>query len=430
MKRRSTTLLPPLALGLLMFALSGCNFQTDSSSSGSGDIISAACASTATLAPPQAAAPGAPPAGLSLKLTQINTGFALSFPLFLTAPSGDTARLFVVEKGGRIKIIDRATNALVGTFLDVSGLVSSGGEQGLLGLAFDPQYASNRRFYVSYTDRVGAGNSVIARYLLDPNNPNLALPTADRILLTLAQPFQNHNGGMIAFGPDNLLYIGFGDGGSGGDPGNRAQNVGVLLGKLLRIDVSQGAAAPLPAYTVPLDNPCVGQAGAKEEIWSMGLRNPWRWSFDRLTGDLYVADVGQDTREEVNVALTASGAGRGTNFGWRITEGSSCYPPGTACIVSGLWLPFVEYTHAAGACSVTGGYVYRGAAIPALQGTYFYADYCAGFVRSFKMVSGAVTEHANWSALSGGNIPSFGEDAAGELYILTAAGGLYRIESN
>jgi glucose/arabinose dehydrogenase len=368
-----------------------------------------------------AAPPGAPP-GIALARQQINTGFALTFPLFLTAPPGNTARLFVVEKGGVIKVVNRGTNALIGTFLDISNLVSKGGEQGLLGLAFDPQYTVNGRFYVSYTDV--NGTSVVARYLVS-GNPDVALSTPDRTILTVAQPFENHNGGMIAFGPDNLLYIALGDGGSGGDPFNNSQNTGVLLGKLLRIDVSQTAPAP---YGIPSDNPCVGQAGAREEIWSIGLRNPWRYSFDRQSGDLYVADVGQGAREEVNVSTSAGGAGRGTNYGWNVTEGSLCYPPGAMCSTAGLALPAVEYDHANGACSITGGYVYRGAAVLALQGTYFYADFCAGFVRSFRFVNGMVTEHADWMALRpGGNITSFGEDAAGELYIMTSAGGLFRI---
>jgi glucose/arabinose dehydrogenase len=369
-----------------------------------------------------AAPPGAPP-GIALRLEQINIG--LTFPLFLTTAPGDTLRLFVVEKGGVIKVVDRASNALIGTFLNISGLVSTGGEQGLLGLAFDPQYVVNRRFYISYTGV--NGNSVIARYLRDPLNPNVALGAADQIIMTVAQPFANHNGGMIAFGPDNYLYIGLGDGGSGGDPFNNGQNTGVLLGKLLRIDVSQAAPEP---YGIPSDNPCVGQADAREEIWSIGLRNPWRYSFDRQSGDLYVADVGQSAREEVNVSTSAGGAGRGTNYGWRIMEGTLCFSPSTMCSTAGLALPAVDYAHVGGACSITGGYTYRGGAIPALQGTYFYADFCAGFVRSFRLVNGQVTEHADWPVLAGGNITSFGEDAAGELYIMTSQGGLFRIVPN
>jgi len=400
MKRSAIPVLT-LACGLVLIAFSGCDSGSD---------------------PYSAPAPGP----ISLRRTPVST--TLSFPIFLTAPPGDTARLFVVEKGGRIRIVNRATNALVGTFLDIGNLLTNplGSEQGLLGLAFDPLYANNGRFYVSYTG--ASGTSVIARYLVDPNNQDLAVPTADRIILTLAQPYENHNGGMIAFGPDGFLYIGFGDGGSGGDPQNHAQNPDDLLGKLLRIDVSDGAPGQ-PAYIVPADNPFVGQANKKEEIWSFGLRNPWRWSFDRSTDDLYIADVGQNLREEVNFSSAASGRGRGVNYGWNITEGTLCFLPSSGCNVSGLTLPNLDYTHLEG-CSITGGYVYRGTAIPALQGTYFYADYCAGFVRSFKMTNGQVSDQFSWAALSGGNIVSFGEDVAGELYILTAGGGLYRIESN
>jgi glucose/arabinose dehydrogenase len=428
MTRRAKPVLP-LACGLILLAFSGCNSESNPNS---GALFGAGtCPSTATVAPPTANPP-VTSTGLSLKRTQINTAFTLTAPLFLTvSPIPNDNRLFVVEQGGIIKVADRATGMLIGTgvFLDISTLVSKGSEQGLLGLAFDPQYASNGRFYVSYTDTTGIGNSVIARYLVNPNDPNVAIPTADRIILTLTQPDTNHNGGMIGFGPDGFLYIGFGDGGGAGDLDNHAQNLGEQLGKLLRINVSGGAAGQ-PAYTVPADNPCVGQNGAKPEIWNVGLRNPWRWSFDRGTGDLYIADVGQGEREEVNVASVASGRGRGVNYGWHITEGSLCFSPSSNCSKNGLTLPNVEYDHTAGACSITGGYVYRGAAIPALQGTYFYADYCAGFVRSFRMANGGVTEHFTWAALGGGNISSFGEDAAGELYILTLGGGLYRIDSN
>jgi hypothetical protein len=370
--------------------------------------------------------PGPPPAGIALSLEPINTT-DLSFPVFATAPPGDAQRLFVVEKGGAIKILDRDTGALIGTFLNIGGLVLNSGEQGLLGLAFDPQYTGNRRFYVNYTNT--SGNSVTAVYLAVPGNPNLADSNSGSIILTVPHPtFDNHNGGMIAFGPDdNFLYIALGDGGSGGDPNNRAQNTAELLGKLLRIGVSSA-----PPYTIPFDNPFVMQAGA-DEIWSFGLRNPWRFSFDRETGDLYIGDVGQGAREEVNASTAASGAGRGVNYGWKIMEGTLCFSPVSGCNMAGLTLPVIDYdsSNPSPACSVTGGYVYRGAAIPALRGTYFYADYCAGFVRSFRLVNGMVTEHAEWPTLApGGNITSFGEDAAGELYIVTQQGGLFRIVPN
>ena len=373
-----------------------------------------------------------PHPAFALRLEQVNA--SLTFPLFLTAPPGDTLRLFVVEKGGKIKIVDRATSALIGTFLDISSLISTGGEQGLLGLAFDPQYANNRRFYVSYTDV--DGNSVIARYLRHPTMTNLAEGAADQIILTVAQPDANHNGGMIAFGQDNFLYIGLGDGGGANDPLNRAQNTGELLGKLLRIDANTDdfPMDPLRNYGIPPGNPFVNVAGA-DEIWSIGLRNPWRYSFDRQSGDLYVADVGQGAREEVNASTSASGAGKGINYGWKIMEGTLCRPPTAVCDMTGLTLPVAEYDHSNGACSITGGYVYRGGAVPALQGTYFYADFCAGFVRSFRLANGMATEQTDWMALRppGVNpvgVTSFGEDAAGELYIMTSQGGLFRIVPN
>jgi glucose/arabinose dehydrogenase len=369
--------------------------------------------------------PPPPHPSIALRLEQVNAG--LSFPLFLTAPPNDMLRLFVVEKGGRIRILNRANGAVIATFLDISSLVSTGSEQGLLGLAFDPQYDSNRRFYVSYTD--SSGNSVIARYLRNLNNANLAVGTADLTILVVGQPFTNHNGGMIAFGADGFLYVGLGDGGSGGDPGNRAQNMNELLGKLLRIDInSDDFPEATRNYAIPASNPFAGQAGIRGEIWSLGLRNPWRFSFDRQTGDLYVADVGQGDWEEVNASTAASGAGSGINYGWRIMEGMHCFNPASGCNMTGLTLPVVEYEHPTG-CSVTGGYVYRGSVIPALQGTYFYGDFCAGFVRSFRLAAdGSATEESSWPSLGpGGNITSFGQDTAGELYIMTSGGGLFRI---
>lgn len=422
-----TYLLKPCLAGVLLWASTACGSSSDEPRPVSTVPASASCLTATPQPPPSAPPPGAPPAGLALRLEPINATFPLTFPLFLTTAPGDPTRLFVVEKGGLITVVDRATNMLLGTFLDISHLVSTGTEQGLLGLAFDPLYDSNGRFYVNYTDT--SGHSVIARYLLDPNNPNAALSTADRIILTVDQPFANHNGGMLTFGPDGFLYIGFGDGGSGGDPQRRAQNLNDLLGKLLRLDVAQSGPPPSPAYTIPPSNPCIGQAGIREEIWSLGLRNPWRFSFDRSNGDLYIADVGQNTREEISISPAGTGAGKGLNFGWNVMEGSLCFPIGSACSPTGLALPAVEYNTGQEGCSITGGYVYRGAAIPALRGTYFYSDFCAGFVRSFRYVNGQVLEHADWTGVlpSIGNIVSFGEDAQGELYILTSNGGLWRI---
>lgn len=379
--------------------------------------------------PPPVAPPPGPPQGSSLQLEQVNSAGSLEFPLFMSAPPGDRTRIFVIEKGGRVKILDRDKGSLVSTFIDISSLVSTGGsEQGLLGLAFDPQYATNRRFYLSYTDI--NGNSVVARFLTSQTNPDVALPTADHVILTIVQPFTNHNGGMITFGQDGFLYIGLGDGGSGGDPGNRAQNLANLLGKLLRIDVSQSGPPPLAAYAVPSSNPCVNQAGVRPEVWSVGLRNPWRFSFDRQSGDLYLADVGEKAREEVNLSPRTSGSGKGLNYGWNVLEGTICFPPGTICNPAGLTQPLVEYSHGSG-CSIIGGYVYRGSAIPALQGTYFYSDFCAGFIRSFRYLNDQVTQHFDWVSLNPSeNVTSFGEDDQGEIYVMTSQGGLYRIVPN
>jgi glucose/arabinose dehydrogenase len=358
------------------------------------------------------------PGDLPLALETVATG--LDFPLYLTAPPGDP-RLFVVEKTGRIRIIKNGA-LLPAAFLDLHALVSGGSEQGLLGLAFDPSYAGNGRFVVNYTNL--DGDTRVSAFRVS-SDPDVADPATETVLLPVAQPFPNHNGGQVLFGPDGFLYVGLGDGGSGGDPNGNGQSLATLLGKLLRIDLN--AAAP---YAIPPDNPFAATAGpaTRGEIWSFGLRNPWRFSFDRSTHDLYIADVGQDNYEEVDAA-PAPTAGRGLNFGWNRMEGAHCYPPGSSCDRSGLTLPNVEYDHGQG-CSITGGYVYRGAAIPALQGVYFYSDFCQGFVRSFRFVGGQTTRQQDWQTLRpGGNVTSFGEDAAGELYLVTMQGGVYRIVS-
>ena len=360
--------------------------------------------------------PFGPPEGtVQVGLDQVASG--LSFPLYLTAPASD-ARLFIVEKGGAIRIVK--DGALLPTpFLNLADRVSTDGEQGLLGLAFDPAYATSGRFVVHYTDV--NGNTVVSMFRVSAGDPDLADSASEAVLLTVEQPFPNHNGGQILFGPDGMLYIGLGDGGSDGDPGGRGQAVTDLLGDILRVDVTNGTS-----YTVPPDNPFVGQPDARPEVWSYGLRNPWRFSFDRAGGDLYIADVGQDAWEEVDVVTSASGAGRGANFGWSVTEGTHCYSTPT-CDPGAFTLPVLEYSHSEG-CSITGGYVYRGAAIPALQGHYFYADFCRGWVRSFRPQDGQAVESQQWSALApGGSITSFGQDAAGELYVLTAEGQVSRI---
>jgi glucose/arabinose dehydrogenase len=363
-----------------------------------------------------------PPPATSNSLRLQTVTAVLSSPVFLTAPTGDVGRLFIVEQGGLIRIL----NSLDGTpratpFLDVSGLVVTGGEQGLLGMAFDPNYAANGRFYIHYTNT--AGDIVLARYGVS-SNPDIANAGAQAILKTIAHPTnQNHNGGMLAFGPDGCLYAGIGDGGGIGDPNGNAQNTNSLLGKILRLDPDTGSACGT-------DNPFANGTGGAPEVWSFGLRNPWRFSFDRSTGVLYIGDVGQNQREEVD-AVVGPNAGRGVNFGWNIMEGFACFNPPSGCNSSGLTPPILDYSHEAGACSVTGGYVYRGTLNPAVNGSYFYADYCAGFVRSFQLQGERPSSQNTWPLLSpGGQITSFGEDARGELYILTQAGGLSRIVAN
>jgi glucose/arabinose dehydrogenase len=358
--------------------------------------------------------PDLPVGPVPVALATVASG--LAFPLYLTTPAGDP-RLFIVEKGGTIRIVQNGA-LLPAPFLDISAKVSTGGEQGLLGLAFDPQYASNGRFVVHYTDV--AGDTQVSWFRVSPD-PNVADAASELLILSADQPFANHNGGQVLFGPDGYLYVMLGDGGSAGDPGNRAQSLADLLGSILRIQ-------PLEAggYSVPADNPFAGTPDALPEIWSYGLRNPWRVDFDPATGDLYIADVGQRQWEEVSVSPAAAGAGRGANFGWRIMEGPECFAT-SPCDQTGLELPVVSYGHDKG-CSITGGLLYRGSAIPALQGHYFYSDYCSGLVRSFRLEDGAAVDQYSWPSLEPGvGILSFGRDAAGELYLLGTNGAAYRI---
>jgi glucose/arabinose dehydrogenase len=340
----------------------------------------------------------------------------LAFPLYLTAPEGDP-RLFVVEKGGTVRIVTGGA-VLPSPFLDLSAQVSTGSEQGLLGLAFHPQYATNGRFVVHYTDV--AGDTRVSGFHVSAD-PNLADASSEVEILSADQPFPNHNGGQVLFGPDGYLYVMLGDGGSSDDPDGRGQSLADLFGSILRIE-------PLEAggYAVPDDNPFVGTSGALPEIWSYGLRNPWRVAFDPSTDDLYIADVGQRQWEEVNVSTAADGAGRGLNFGWSRMEGPACFRA-TPCDDEGLELPVLSYDHGAG-CSVSGGFVYRGAAIPALQGHYFYSDFCRGWVRSFRLENGTAVDQFQWPTLApGGGVPSFGRDAAGELYVMTTGGAVFKI---
>jgi glucose/arabinose dehydrogenase len=361
--------------------------------------------------PPPPPPPPPPPGEPGLE--QIASG--LEFPVGLAVPRGD-ARLFVLERGGTVRIIQNGA-VLPEPFLDLSGRVSEAGEQGLLGLAFFPDYATSGRFVVHYSDL--EGNSRISLFPVSPD-ADRADPGSETPVLSVEQPSSVHNGGHIGFGPDGMLYIGLGDGGSdqGKDEG-RGQSLADLHGSVLRIDVSSGSG-----YTVPADNPFVGTAGARAEVWSYGLRNPWRFSFDRATGDLYIADVGRSRWEEVNRARAAEGGGRAVNYGWSVMEGPDCQRNG--CDQVGLTLPTVAYDHRTG-CAIIGGYVYRGQAVPSLQGQYVFGDFCQGWVKSFA-ADDESPEVVDQPALSpGGNITSFGEDDAGELYILTESGGVFKI---
>jgi glucose/arabinose dehydrogenase len=334
------------------------------------------------------------------------------------APPGDRSRLFILEQGGRIRVL-RDGVLLERPFLDLAGRLSTGGERGLLGLAFHPGYAQNRRFFINYTDP--AGNTVIAE-LRASSDPDLADAASERALLRVDQPFANHNGGGLAFGPDGKLYVGLGDGGSGGDPLGNGQDLDTLLGKLLRLDVD--AATP---YAVPPDNPLAGRPGARGEIWAYGLRNPWRFAFDSATGDLYIGDVGQNRREEIDVGLASRRGGE--NYGWNITEGALCFSPSSNCDTRGLTPPVLDYAHDQG-CSVTGGVVYRGCRMPGWQGQYFYGDYCTGFVRSFRLEGGRAVGERDFSAgLRPGlsQVSAFGLDADGEVLVVDYDGELYRL---
>ena len=337
----------------------------------------------------------------------------LEHPLFLTHAGDASQRLFVVEQLGAIRIIEQGV-LLKAPFLDLGDRVlTDGPERGLLGLAFHPDYRRNGRFFVNYT-RQPDGATVVAEYRRG-GAPDAA-PRDGRVLMVTMHPESNHNGGMIAFGADGYLYIGLGDGGGSGDPGNRAQNPHELLGKILRIDVNHG-----DPYAIPSDNPFVKEGG-RPEIYAVGLRNPWRFSFDFHQAELWVADVGQYKWEEIDLVT------RGGNYGWRVMEGFHCFNPETACTTEGLALPVMEYRHEGGRCSIIGGYVYRGRTMPALRGAYVFGDYCSGEVFVFRQSDeGGKNSSPTVLLKTGFRVSSFGQDEEGEVYVLDHGGGIYRL---
>jgi glucose/arabinose dehydrogenase len=337
----------------------------------------------------------------------------LTSPVFMTQPLND-ARIFVVEQPGRIRVI--RNGALQATpFLDIQDRVLDGGERGLLSVAFHPQYATNRFFYVYYT---GANGEIRVERYTTTANAEVADPATAQLIISAAHSqFGNHNGGQVAFGPDGMLWMALGDGGGGGDPLGSGQNFNTLLGSMLRINVNSG-----DPYTIPDTNPYRSVTGVRPEVWAKGLRNPWRFSFDAQTGLLYIADVGQDEREEVNANQYAVG---GANYGWNVMEGTTCYTS-SPCNETGYYtLPVLDYVNDAD-CAVTGGYVYRGSEIDGLQGHYLYSDYCGGWLKSFRYSAGVAVDRRDWGITRVGSVPSFGVDYAGEVYMI-AGSGIYKI---
>ena len=366
----------------------------------------------------------APAPGAGARAAQARRGVRLvrvgtfSSPLYVTAPPGDRRRVFVVEQGGRIMVV-RDGRTLRRPFLDIRSQVTAGGEQGLLSLAFAPDYARSGRFYVYFTDRAQRERIVEYRRA----TADRADPGSARVVLVMADPEPNHNGGLLVFGPDRLLYVGTGDGGGADDqhgPRGNGQDLGSLLGKILRIDPRSSGGRP---YTSPRSNPFAGRAGARREIYAYGLRNPWRFSFDRRTGDLAIADVGQNAVEEVD--FVRRGRGRGANFGWRPFEGRR---RNFAEPAPGAIFPVITHTHAAGFCSITGGYVVRDRGVPALFGRYVYGDLCEGRVRAARLRPGRRTRGRIVPRLRKvDSLSSFGEDARGRVYAVSLAGPVYRI---
>lgn len=413
--RGAVALLPLLLVG------AACGNDTDEAPGGTAPLSPEATTTTvtSTSAPPTTSP--APTASLDEVSVRLREVARVEAPTAL-APRAGTADLYVAEQGGAVRRLERSGDAFVvaeGAVVDLSDDTEAGGERGLLGLTFSPDGA---QLFVNYTDSNDDGASVVARFTMDGD----VADAASRIeILRLPQPYPNHNGGNLVFGPDGFLWIGFGDGGSGDDPDDNAQDRTVLLGKMLRIDVSASTAAE--PYTVPRDNPFVDEAGARREIWASGLRNPWRYSFDRATGDLWIADVGQNAWEEIDVLPASNDTGRGANLGWPLREGThDTDKPGPR---DGLVEPIFEYSHDDGV-SVTGGFVYRGTAIPQLVGTYLFTDFAAPTLRGITMADGELDQQATIETAGEPmvSVSSFGEDADGEIYVLSLTGQVLRIE--
>jgi glucose/arabinose dehydrogenase len=358
-----------------------------------------------------------PPAG-NLRIERVFPNLSFSDMTNLVQPDDAGNLIFITEQSGIIQVFSpEQPQPESHVFLDITNRVNRGGnEEGLLGLAFDPDYRRNGYFYVYYS-AANPRRTVLSRFNVEPGNSEIANPLSELVLLEIEQPYPNHNGGQLAFGPDSYLYIGVGDGGSAGDPHGNGQNLGTLLGKILRINVK--GLSGTERYSIPADNPFINTDDAMDEIWAYGLRNPWRFSFDRETGLLWAGDVGQNKWEEIDIIT------RGANYGWNIMEGSHCFSPASNCDSTGLTLPVTEYDHSHG-CSVTGGYVYRGISLSSLRGFYIYGDYCSGNIWAMNFTNNAVAQNV-LLVESGLNITSFGEDTAGNLYILSREGGIFTL---
>ncbi|MEZ4480679.1 MAG: PQQ-dependent sugar dehydrogenase [Dehalococcoidia bacterium] len=364
-------------------------------------------------------ATAAVPESVAAALVKVADG--LDEPTAIANAGDGSDRLFVVQKEGLVRVV-KGGALLPAPFLDVRDLVTdAGNEQGLLGIAFHPQFAENGRFFIAFSAKDTNANS-LAEFRVTTPGSDTADRDSGRILLAIPDTRSNHNGGMVAFGPDGYLYFSTGDGGGAGDPDRAGQDIGVLPGKILRLDVD--GSAP---FAIPATNPFVGRSGARGEIWAFGLRNPWRFSFDRETGDLWIADVGQNDYEEIDFQPAASAGGE--NYGWSVMEGTHCFRPADGCDTSGKVLPVYEYSHADGSCSVTGGYRYRGDAVPELRGLYVFADYCQ------RDLLALVPDGDGWRVLTVGRTPgrvtAFGEDESGEIYLVSGTdGGLYRVAAD